>query len=211
MPFNCKYAIFDNDGTLMESMYYWRLAGTGIHDRPPPAHPRGDDAARRCSPTPAAPFPRTLPRFEPGASFEERRGARWRSAWAATTATTWWKSPASGEFLAALQRGAARACAWPPPRRGRCVRVALERLGLRPVFRVRHRQLRGGPAQETIPPIFRAVAAPPRLRAGRRAGCSRTRCTPWRAPKPPACACAPSPITPTSRSARPSSPSPTPS
>ena len=27
MPFNCKYAIFDNDGTLMESMYYWRLAG----------------------------------------------------------------------------------------------------------------------------------------------------------------------------------------
>ena len=25
MPFNCKYAIFDNDGTLMESMYYWRL------------------------------------------------------------------------------------------------------------------------------------------------------------------------------------------
>ena len=25
MPFNCKYAIFDNDGTLMESMYYWQL------------------------------------------------------------------------------------------------------------------------------------------------------------------------------------------
>lgn len=25
MQFKCKYAIFDNDGTLLESMYYWRL------------------------------------------------------------------------------------------------------------------------------------------------------------------------------------------
>ena len=168
MPFNCKYAIFDNDGTLMESMYYWRLAGAGIHDRPPPAHPRGDDAARRCFPIPAAPFPRTLPRYVPGVSY---RGASWREMEERMGRHYRYdvvEKPGVGEFLAALQRGAARACAWPPPRRGRCARVALERLGMRPVFRVRHRQLRGRHAQETIPHYFphrrRAASG---LRAGR--------------------------------------------
>ena len=69
MPFNCKYAIFDNDGTLMESMYYWRLAAIEYmiaHRLPIP----GEMTLREMFSHSSRAFSEDIARYEPGASFE---------------------------------------------------------------------------------------------------------------------------------------------
>ena len=70
MPFNCKYAIFDNDGTLMESMYYWRLGALEYiiaHRLPIPGEMTLEDMFSRSSRA----FSAELTRFLPGVTYEE--------------------------------------------------------------------------------------------------------------------------------------------
>ena len=108
MPFNCKYAIFDNDGTLMESMYYWRLAGIEYmiaHRLPIP----GEMTLREMFSHSSRAFSEDIARYEPGASFEsvvaemeERMGRHYRYDVV--------EKPGVGDFLAALHAGGARLC-----------------------------------------------------------------------------------------------------
>ena len=152
-------------------------------------------------------FSEDIARYEPGASFEsvvaemeERMGRHYRYDVV--------EKPGVRDFLAALHAGGARMCVATAAPRALCS-VALERLGLRPYFEFVTDSYEVG-LSKSDPPIF--PPSPAAWVARRKtAGCSRTRCTPWRAPKPPACAFAPLPITPPSPSLTPSFPSPTPS
>ena len=100
-------------------MYYWRLAGIEYmiaHRLPIP----GEMTLREMFSHSSRAFSEDIARYEPGASFEsvvaemeERMGRHYRYDVV--------EKPGVKDFLAALH-AAERACAWPPPRRGRCVR-----------------------------------------------------------------------------------------
>lgn len=67
---SCKYAIFDNDGTLMESMYYWRLGGLEYliaHRLPIP----GEWTLREMFSCSSREFTRLLSEQMEGISYEE--------------------------------------------------------------------------------------------------------------------------------------------
>ena len=131
MPFNCKFAIFDNDGTLMESMYYWRLAGIEYmiaHRLPIP----GEMTLREMFSHSSRAFSEDIARYEPGASFEsvvaemeERMGRHYRYDVVEKLGVR--------DFLATLHAAGTRMCVATAAPRALCS-VALERLGLRPYF-----------------------------------------------------------------------------
>ena len=164
MPFNCKFAIFDNDGTLMESMYYWRLAGIEYmiaHRLPIP----GGMTLREMFSHSSRAFSEDIARFEPGASFEsvvaemeERMGRHYRYDVV--------EKQGVGDFLAALRAGGARLCVATAAPRALCS-VALERLGLRPHFEFVTDSYEVG-LGKSDPAYFPAVA--------RRLGCAPEEC-----------------------------------
>ena len=164
MPFNCKFAIFDNDGTLMESMYYWRLAGIEYmiaHRLPIP----GGMTLREMFSHSSRAFSEDIARYEPGASFEsvvaemeERMGRHYRYDVV--------EKPGVKDFLAALHAGGARMCVATAAPRALCS-VALERLGLRPYFEFVTDSYEVG-LSKSDPAYFPAVA--------RRLGCATEDC-----------------------------------
>ncbi len=131
MQFNCKNAIFDNDGTLMESMYYWRLAGIEYiiaHRLPIP----GEMTLREMFSHSSRDFSAAIAQVEPGATYEsivaemeERMGRHYRYDVV--------EKQGVGEFLASLRAGGARLCVATAAPRALCA-AGLERLGLRGYF-----------------------------------------------------------------------------
>ena len=155
MPFNCKYAIFDNDGTLMESMYYWRLGALEYiiaHSLPIPGEMTLEDMFSRSSRA----FSAELTRFLPGVTYEEvvremeeRMGRHYRYDVV--------EKPGVGEFLAALKAEGAHLCVATAAPRELC-RVALERLGIARYFDFVTDSYEVGMRKDD-PQYFRTVAA----------------------------------------------------
>ena len=157
--------IFDNDGTLMESMYYWRLAGIEYmiaHRLPIP----GEMTLREMFSHSSRAFSEDIARYEPGASFESVVAGDGGNAWAATIATMWWKNRAWAISSPLCARGGARLCVATAAPRALCS-VALERLGLRPHFEFVTDSYEVG-LGKSDPAYFPAVA--------RRLGCALEEC-----------------------------------
>ena len=205
MPFNCKYAILT---TRHADGVHVLLALAGIeymiaHSLPIP----GEMTLREMFSHSSRAFSEDIARFEPGASFEsvvaemeERMGRHYRYDVV--------EKQGVGDFLADLRAGGARLCVATAAPRALCS-VALERLGLRPHIEFVTDSYEVG-LGKSDPAYFPAVA--------RRLGCAPEEC--WvfedalhamESAKAAGMRVAPSPIIPTSRSARPFFPSPTPS
>lgn len=152
---SCKYAIFDNDGTLMESMYYWRLGALEYiiaHRLPIPGEMTLEELFSRSS----REFSEELSQYLPGITYaevvsemEERMGRHYQYDVV--------EKPGIQEFLRNLKANGARLCVATAAPRALCQR-ALERMGIRDCFDFVTDSYEVGMSKED-PEYFRKVAA----------------------------------------------------
>ena len=155
MPSNCKCAIFDNDGTLMESMYFWRLGALEYmiaHRLPIP----GKMTLEELFSCTSREFRRNIAQEHGEISFEEMV-CEMEERMARHYRYDVREKPGVAAFLARLQAQGMRMCVATAAPRELC-EEARERLGLRGYFEFvlgRHDMALG----KDDPEYFRQVAS----------------------------------------------------